>query len=138
MRYSFGLLKPDCLERNLVEKVFELIRSRGLRVVHSRQIRLSKEDVSFLYRRCRQSDFFENLVKFMISGDTIIFLVKSTNNEDAIRILNSVTGFTDPRKAKLGTLRKLGENVRRNIAHSTADKKTFWSETKYFFNDKNS
>ncbi len=112
MRYSFGLLKPDCLERDLVEKAFELIQSRGLKIIYSRQIRLNKRDVEFLYSRCRQSDFFENLINFMTSGNVIIYLVKSVDKKDnAIRILNSVTGFTDPSRSKKKTLRSLGENV---------------------------
>ena len=139
MRYSFGLLKPDCLERNLVEKAFRLVELRGLQIIYSRQTRLNKEDVDFLYSRCRQNDFFENLINFMISGDIIVYLVKSANDkEDAIRILNSVTGFTDPVMAKSDTLRGLGENVRRNIAHSVADKKAFWSEVGYFINNRKS
>lgn len=136
MKYSFGILKPDCVERNLIEKVFQLIRARELKIIYSKQIRLSERDVEFLYGRCRQYNFFENMIKFMTSGDVVIYLVKSKNEEDAIRILNSVTGSTDPTKAKQGTLRGLGENVCRNIAHSTADSETFWSEVKYFLNNK--
>lgn len=137
MRYSFGLLKPDCVERGLVEKAFTLIRSSGLKIVYLRQIKLTRKDVEFLYSRCLQSTFFENLVNFMTSGDVIIYLVKSDNKkDDAIRILNSVTGFTDPSRAKSKTLRGLGENVCRNIAHSTADEETFWSEVRYFIDNK--
>lgn len=133
MRYSFGLLKPDCIERNLVEKAFDLIRSRGLEIIYLRQIKLSRKDVEFLYSRCRQSTFFENLVTFMTSGYVIIYLVKSTDEKvDTIKVLNSITGFTDPLGAKPNTLRGLGENVCRNIAHSTTNKKTFWSEVHYF------
>jgi len=136
MRYSFGLLKPDCLERNLVEEAFKLIQMRGLDIIYSRQIRLNKKDVEFLYDRCRQNSFFESLVDFMTSGNVIIYLVKSSNiNDDAIRILNSVVGFTDPSGAKPNTLRSLGENVCRNIAHSTTNEETFWSEVKYFISN---
>lgn len=136
MKYSFGILKPDCIERNLIEKAFQLIQSRGLEIIYSKQIRLSKRDVEFLYSRCRQYDFFENMIKFIISGDAVIYLVKSKNEEDAIHTLNSVTGFTDPARAKHGTLRGLGENVCRNISHSTANSETFWSEVKYFLSNK--
>lgn len=135
MRYSFGLLKPDCLERNLVGKAFELIQSRGLRIVYLKQTKLNRKDVEFLYSRCLKSTFFENLVNFMTSGDVIIYLVKSDTKNDAISILNSVTGFTDPSGAKPNTLRGLGESVCRNIAHSTADRESFWSEVIYFINN---
>lgn len=70
----------------------------------------------------------------MTSGDVVIYVVEAVNGECAIRTLNSVTGHTDPLQAKPGTLRRFGLSVCENIAHSTADEQTFWSEVNHLMN----
>ncbi|MDD5318378.1 MAG: nucleoside-diphosphate kinase [Candidatus Pacebacteria bacterium] len=132
MKYSFGVLKPDCIKLNLVDRAIELVCSRGLRIIFSKKVMLKPIDVEFLYSRCRQLSFFENLLKFMTSGEIMVYITESTDSNCAIRTLNSVTGHTNPVEAKPDTLRSMGKNVCENIAHSTADEQTFWSEVRYF------
>lgn len=135
MKYSFGVLKPDCLKRGLVEDVFGLVRSGGLDIVFSRRQMLTTSDAEFLYSRCKESDFFQGLIEFMTSGEVIIYIVKSEDQICAIDSLNRVTGHTNPADAKPQTLRNLGISIRENIAHSTADESTFWSEVNYFLTE---
>lgn len=135
MRYSLGILKPDCLRRGLVDQAFELVRGHGLRVVFTKKMKLERKDVEFLYSRCRESHFFGNLVEFMTSGEVILYLVETGNGTCAIKGLNKVTGYTNPADARKGTLRSLGKDVRENIAHSTADATTFWSEARHFLTE---
>jgi len=71
----------------------------------------------------------------MTSGEVILYLVEARNGTCAIKGLNKVTGYTNPADAREGTLRSLGKDVRENIAHSTADATTFWSEARYFLTE---
>lgn len=135
MKYSFGMLKPDCIKRNLVSKATDLIERGGLKIIFSKRTLLEKRDVSFLYSRCKESPFFENLITFISSGEVVLYIVEASEGICAIRTLNSVTGNTDPAKAKPNTLRSLGISVCENIAHSTDNEKTFWSEVTYFLGD---
>lgn len=132
MRYSLGILKPDCTRRGLVEKAFELVRGYGLKILFTKKMRFKSEDAEFLYSRCRGSNFFGNLVEFMTSGEVILYLVEVKNGDCAIKKLNKITGYTNPADAQKGTLRSLGIDLRENIAHSTADEYTFWSEIRHF------
>lgn len=132
MNYSFGILKPDCLSRGLTSKALDLVFARGLKLVYSRQYTMKREEVEFLYSRCRDKVFYPNLLNFMTSGDVLMFIVKSEEGINAIKTLNRVTGHTDPDTAAEGTLRSLGEDVCRNIAHSTADEISFRREAMYF------
>lgn len=134
--FSFGVLKPDCVQRGLVEQAFILITERGLRVVLRKKVFLSKADAVFLYRQLAQKDFFHRLIDFMTSGEVFIFIVQS-QNDDAIRELNSVTGHTNPAQAKPKTLRNMGENICRNIAHSSSDEVTAKENFLYFFAKEN-
>jgi nucleoside-diphosphate kinase len=135
MRYSFGILKPDCIRRNLVEEAQRLVLVSGLQIVFSKKRRLERPDVEFLYSRCRNSDFFGNLIRFMISGDVVTYVVESRDGSCAIRTLNEVTGHTNPENAQPGSLRHLGVNVCENIAHSTMDEGSFWAEIRYFLTE---
>lgn len=135
MRYSLGILKPDCVRRGLVDQAFELVRGYGLRIVLTKRMKLEPKDAEFLYSRCRESHFFESLVEFMTSGEVILYLVEARNGTCAIKGLNKVTGYTNPADAREGTLRSLGKDVCENISHSTADATTFWSEARYFLTE---
>lgn len=135
MRHSFGLLKPDCLRRGLVANALNLVHEWGLKIIYLKRCKLATEDAEFLYSRCKESDFFSDLVEFMTSGEVILYIVESEGGICAIECLNKATGYTDPADAKPGTLRSLGISIRDNIAHSTANQNTFWSEIRYFLTD---
>jgi len=133
--FSFGVLKPDCVQRGLVEQAFTLIAERGLKVVLRKKVILSMVDAAFLYRRLTENDFFPYLVDFMTSAEVVLFVVQS-QNDNAIHELNSVTGHTDPALAKPKTLRSMGKNVRHNISHSSSDEATAREDYLYFFSKK--
>jgi len=132
-QYSFGVLKPDCIRRNLVSKAFELVESNKLEIIFKKEYLFSREDVEHLYERCLDAPWFNELVEYMTSGVSILYITKTKlENVCAIETLNNVTGFRIPEKAKEKTLRKLGTSVKENIAHSTSDIDKFWYEVRYF------
>ncbi len=133
--FSFGVLKPDCVQRGLVERAFSLITDWNLEIILRKNLILSWDDASFLYRRLVEKDFFFNLISYMTSGEVVAFIVQSQDNK-AIKKLNSVVGCVDPVLAKQGTLRKMGENICRNIAHSSADEMSAREDILYFFSKK--
>jgi len=132
MRYSLGILKPDCIKKDMVEKVCDILRNNRFHIVAKKQFRFEQADVDYIYERCQNSDFFEGLSEFLKSGDSVVLIVENCS-EDAIEKLNSVVGHTNPKLAKSGTVRKLGENVRYNLMHSTANESTFWKEISHLF-----
>lgn len=136
MRYSLGILKPDCVRRGLVDVALGLVQNYGLRVIFKKKTLLESKDAEFLYSRCAEADFFKPLVKFMTSGEVLIYIVEIDGDDCAIKILNEATGHTDPSVARSGTIRKLGLSVRENLAHSTMNEETFWSELVYFLTEK--
>jgi nucleoside diphosphate kinase len=63
----------------------------------------------------------------------ILFFVVIGDNFDTVKILNRIVGSTDPNLAKEGTLRKLGQDVRRNIAHSSSEVEEALKSIVHFF-----
>lgn len=131
MKYSFGLLKPDCVKRDLVEEVFAMIEAAGLKVIASKRVRLTRDQVAGVWPTCVGENFYEEMVDFSLSGDSIVFIAEG---DDAINRLSDLVGYHDPAIAKEGTIRKrFATTLTENIAHSTMDEKTFWEEATLFF-----
>ncbi|MDP3052334.1 MAG: nucleoside-diphosphate kinase [bacterium] len=128
--YSLGLLKPDCIQRGLTETILEMVRATGLEIVATRTLTLTKENVEIFYKGYREDDYFDSLLQFMQSGPVIGFIVKG---ENAIEVLNELVGFTEPSKAKPGTIRAMGIDVCYNLAHSSHSKLDFLREAKVIF-----
>lgn len=128
---SFGMLKPDCIQRGLEEKAFSFVENQELRIIVIKKKLLTIEEVYRIYGRCSDKPFFGGLVSFMLSGPVVGYLV---GGKDAIEQLNNIVGFTDPRLADPMSIRgALGESIRRNISHSSSDLSSFKCEATIFF-----
>lgn len=131
MKYSFGMLKPDCIERKLEKEVFEKIESAELVVLTKKKVFLRQEQIDIIYSYCKLSDFYQAMSAFLLSGECEVFIVKG---DDAVNRLNNLVGYRDPLFADEGTIRRcFGETTRRNIIHSSNNKMTFWKEVVLFF-----
>jgi len=131
MNYSFGLLKPDCTKRGLEKEVFKMIESAGLKIIANKRVRLGKKEVNIVWSSCVKEDFYEEMLEFSLSGDSIVFIVEG---EDAIARLNNLVGHYDPAIAKEGTIRKrFATSLMENLIHSSSNEKDFWEETILFF-----
>ncbi len=133
MGYSLTMLKPDCIERGMVGFVRSIIEQNKFTIVLEKRMRLSREDAVFVYEHCSQADFFKGLVEFLTSGDVTVIVVCSTDGTNAVEKLNRLIGHTDPRQARVGTIRSFGESIRRNLAHSSASDIAFNRELRRLF-----
>lgn len=132
MSRSFGLLKPDCLKRGIQKDVFRIIRFSGLKIVKAKKVQLNEQNVASIWPTCKKEDFYEDMVRFSMSGICIAFIAEG---ENAIERLNELVGYHDPLQAKKGSIRALfGSSKMENIIHSSSCKDTFEKETLLFFN----
>ena len=69
---TLSIIKPDATRRNLTGKIIAKFEDAGLKVVASRRIRLSQADAEAFYGVHRERPFFNDLVKFMISGAVVV------------------------------------------------------------------
>lgn len=98
----------------------QILLYSGLKILLQKKFRFDRKGVEIVYNRCMGMEFFEGLADFLTSGDSIALLIEDVDN-NAIRKLNSIIGNTDPKLAKQGTIRSLGQDIRYNLAHSTSD-----------------
>lgn len=130
--YSSGLLKPDALQRNLENKIFEAIQKHGFDIVAVRKTTLTEEQVKALWPPEECVGFWERLKDAYMEGPSIFFIAH--NGSDTIQKLNDLVGYREPTMAEPYTLRhKFGETILRNVIHSTSNRQTFWREVNSFF-----
>ncbi len=130
--YSLLVLKPDCVERNLIRFAERKVEEAGLEILVKRKMVLSERAAIILYSTCRNEDFFNGLLQFMLSGPIIAYIVKGDN---ARKILTEIVGFREPSRAQIGTIRSFGINIRYNLAHSSRTEEDFLREVSALFTD---
>ncbi len=130
MEYSLGLLKPDCLERDLDTWALKKVRNHGLEIVLTKRLIFVPDLVDAFYPQCRLRDYYAGLCAHLCSGPSLVYIVRG---EDAINRLGALIGFNEPAFAAQGTIRSQGENIRRNLAHSSENFDQFFREAVVIF-----
>jgi nucleoside-diphosphate kinase len=128
---TFGIVKPDAVEKNAVGGVVEMIEKAGLKIVGLRLVKMSDAQARAFYAVHKERPFFPNLVKFMTSGPAVVMAIEG---ENAIARYREVMGPTDSKKAPAGTIRnKYGTDIERNAVHGSDGPDTARAELAFFF-----
>lgn len=130
---TLSIVKPDGVTRNLIGEVVRRFEQAGLKVVGSRMIRLTQDQAEGFYAVHRERPFFNDLVRYMISGPVVVQVLEG---EDAVAKNREVMGATDPKKAAPGTIRAdLAESIEANTVHGSDSVENAKVEIAYFFKD---
>ena len=130
---TLSIIKPDATRRNLTGKVIDRFETAGLRVVAQKRLWLSQKQAEAFYAVHKARPFFNDLVKFMISGPVVVQVLEG---ENAVAKNREVMGATDPSKAAAGTIRKdFAESIEANSVHGSDSAENAANEIKFFFAD---
>ncbi|HWO70541.1 MAG TPA: nucleoside-diphosphate kinase [Actinomycetota bacterium] len=125
------IVKPDAVRRGLIGEVLARIERKGLRIREMRMMRIDRELAEEHYGEHRGKPFFEELVDFITSGDVVVARVEG---EQAISVLRTLMGPTDPAQAPPGTIRgDLGLLITENLVHGSDSPGSAERELKLFF-----
>ena len=118
--YSFGFLKPDCVQRDIIEEVYAMINEEHLEVLIKKRMRFIKSEAELLYREWQDKSFFERAVNNICCGPIEAFIVRGRN---AISKLEDVVGGSHSQDlGNLNTIRsKYAITRTQNTIHSTSD-----------------
>ncbi|MCX6565231.1 MAG: nucleoside-diphosphate kinase [Candidatus Aminicenantes bacterium] len=131
MERTLAIIKPDSVKKNVVGKIIDRIESEGFRIVEMRLVHLTADAAMEFYAVHRQRPFFEDLVAFISSGDSVVLLLE---RENAIGYWREVMGSTDPGRAVPGTIRRIfGFSIERNAVHGSDSRDTAATEIAFFF-----
>ena len=128
---TLSIIKPDAVEKNVIGEIYSRFESNGLKIIAARMLQLSQADAEGFYAVHRNRPFFNDLVKFMISGPVMIQVLEG---EDAIRKNRELMGATDPKKAEKGTIRAdFADSIDANAVHGSDAVETAAVEIAYYF-----
>ncbi len=128
---TLSIIKPDAVAKNVIGQIYSRFEGAGLKVIAARMAQLSLGDAQAFYAVHSARPFFNDLVKFMISGPVMIQVLEG---EDAIARHRDLMGATDPRKAEKGTIRAdFADSIDANAVHGSDAPETAGVEIAFFF-----
>lgn len=114
---TFCMLKPDTVKNRHIGEVLAMIEKAGFEIKKMKLFSFTLQSVEEFYAVHKGKEFYERLIKFMISGPVVALLLEK---DDAINSLRELIGSTDPTKAAEGTIRKLyGTGSPDNAVHAS-------------------
>jgi nucleoside-diphosphate kinase len=128
---TLSIIKPDGVEKGLIGKIIAKFEESGLKPVAIRLTHLSQAEAEGFYAVHRERPFFNDLVKFMTSGPSVLMVLEG---QDAVAKNREIMGATDPKKAAEGTIRKLfATDIEKNTVHGSDSPENARLEVGYFF-----
>ena len=128
---TLSIIKPDAVERNLVEKIKNIFIQNNLLISESKKIQITKDEAAEFYKIHQSKPFFDRLCTYLASGPIVVMVLKGVN---AIKLNRELMGATNPKEAKENTIRKLyGISIDKNSVHGSDSVENAKQEIDFFF-----
>ena len=125
------IVKPDAVRRGLTGEIVARVERKGLRVAEMRTMRIERDLAERHYGEHRDKPFFGDLVDFITSGDVVVARVVG---EQAVAVVRTLMGPTDPASAPPGTIRgDFGVLIQENLVHGSDSPESAKRELDLFF-----
>tara|TARA_E500000178_G_scaffold199724_1_gene197686 strand:+ start:104 stop:514 length:411 start_codon:yes stop_codon:yes gene_type:complete len=130
---TLSIIKPDAVERNLVEDIKAFFIKNNLKIVNSKKIHISKEEASEFYKVHQTRPFYNDLCNYLSSSPIFVMILEA---DGAVALNRKLMGATNPKEAESGTLRKLyGLSIDKNSVHGSDSVENAKQEINFFFKD---
>ena len=131
MELTVILLKPDCVQRNLIGEVIGRFEKSGLKVRACKMMQLTDALLKDHYSHLADKPFFPEIASFMQSAPVVAMILEG---QDVIVKVRDMVGPTDSTKAPKGSIRgDLGKTKMENIVHASDTPENAAAEVKRFF-----
>jgi nucleoside-diphosphate kinase len=111
------LIKPDAMQRALAGEILARFERRGLTIVDARLVTVDTALAEEHYGEHAEKPFFGELVGFITSAPTLALVLQG---EDAIAVVRTTIGATNPAEAAPGTIRgDLALSMPDNLVHGS-------------------
>ena len=128
---TLSIIKPDATKRNLTGKINSKLEDSGLKIIAQKRILLSKTQAEDFYKVHQDKPFYNDLVKFMISGPVVVQVLEG---ENAVSKNREIMGATNPDEAEDGTIRKeFAVSLEANSVHGSDSLENAKIEISFFF-----
>ena len=131
LEQTLSIVKPDAVERNLVEEIKNIFIKNNLNIRDSKKIHISIDEASEFYRVHQSKPFYKDLCAYLSSGPIYVMILEG---ENAVLANRKIMGATNPKDAEENTIRKLyGISIDKNSVHGSDSVENAKKEIKFFF-----
>ena len=128
---TLSIIKPDAVERNLVEDIKNIFIKNNLKIKESKKIQISKDEAAEFYKVHQSKPFYNDLCSYLSSGPIVVMILEGKN---AVAANRKLMGATNPKDAEENTIRKLfGISIDKNSVHGSDSNDNAIKEIKFFF-----
>ena len=128
---TLSIIKPDAVERNLIDKIKNIFKEQKLKIIDSKKIQITKDEAAEFYKVHQSKPFYKDLCTYLASGPIVVMILEG---ENAIAVNRKIMGATDPKDAEENTIRKLfGISIDKNSVHGSDSVENAKKEIAFFF-----
>tara|TARA_B100000965_G_scaffold199418_1_gene166478 strand:- start:719 stop:1129 length:411 start_codon:yes stop_codon:yes gene_type:complete len=133
MEQTLSIIKPDAVERNLIENIKSIFTKNNLIIKEDKKIHITKEEAAEFYKIHQSKPFYDDLCAYLSSGPIVVMILEGQN---AVAHNRKLMGATDPKNAEEDTIRKLyGISIDKNSVHGSDSVDNAKKEINFFFNN---
>ena len=131
MEQTLSIIKPDAVERNLIEDIKSIFTKNNLTIKEDKKIHITKEEAAEFYKVHQSKPFYDDLCAYLSSGPIVVMILEGKN---AVVHNRKLMGATDPKNAEENTIRKLyGISIDKNSVHGSDSVDNAKKEINFFF-----
>ena len=128
---TLSIIKPDAVERNLIDEIKNIFIKNSLNIVDSKKIQITKDEAAEFYKVHQSKPFYNDLCAYLSSGPIVVMILEG---ENAVAANRKLMGATNPKDAEKNTIRKLyGISIDKNSVHGSDSIENAKKEIKFFF-----
>ena len=128
---TLSIIKPDAVERNLIDEIKNIFIKNNLKIKESKKIQISKDEAAEFYKVHQSKPFYNDLCTYLSSGPIVVMILEG---ENAVATNRKIMGATNPKDAENNTIRKLyGISIDKNSVHGSDSIDNAKKEIKFFF-----
>ena len=128
---TLSIIKPDAVERNLIEDIKSIFIKNNLVIKENKKIHVTKEEAAEFYKVHQSKPFYNDLCAYLSSGPILVMILEGNG---AIALNRKLMGATNPKDAEPNTIRKLyGISIDKNSVHGSDSVENASKEINFFF-----
>ena len=130
---TLSIIKPDAVERNLIEDIKKIFTKNNLTIRESKKIHITKDEAAEFYKVHQAKPFYNDLCRYLSSSPIVVMILEG---ENAVASNREIMGATNPKDAEDNTIRKLyGISIDKNSVHGSDSLENAKIEIDFFFKD---
>ena len=128
---TLSIIKPDAVERKLVEEIKNIFIKNNLNIKNSKKIHITKDEAAEFYKVHQSKPFYNDLCAYLSSGPIVVMILEG---KSAVAGNRKLMGATNPKDAQENTIRKLyGISIDKNSVHGSDSLENAKKEINFFF-----